>query len=66
MKTQILPKELVSILKYITTEAAVDEWGSSPPAPDSIELLVWLKRQVERSRSVSVLLLFGYKVTRTE
>jgi hypothetical protein len=27
---------------------------------------VWLKRQVERSRSVSVWLLFGYKVTRTE
>jgi hypothetical protein len=27
---------------------------------------VWLKSQVERSRSVSVLLLFGYKVTRTE
>jgi hypothetical protein len=27
---------------------------------------VWLKSQVERSRSVPVLLLFGYKVTRTE
>jgi hypothetical protein len=27
---------------------------------------VWLKSQVERSRSVLVLLLFGYKVTRTE
>jgi hypothetical protein len=28
--------------------------------------IVWLKSQVERSRSVLVLLLFGYKVTRTE
>jgi hypothetical protein len=27
---------------------------------------VWLKSQVEQSRSVPVLLLFGYKVTRTE
>jgi hypothetical protein len=27
---------------------------------------VWLKSQVERSRSVLVLLLFGYKVTRME
>jgi hypothetical protein len=27
---------------------------------------VWLKRQVERNRSVLVLLLFGYKVSRTE
>jgi hypothetical protein len=27
---------------------------------------VWLKSQVEWSRSVPVLLLFGYKVTRTE
>jgi hypothetical protein len=27
---------------------------------------VWLKSQVERSRSVPVLLLFGYKVIRTE
>jgi hypothetical protein len=27
---------------------------------------VWLKSQVERSRSVPVLLLFGYKVTRME
>jgi hypothetical protein len=27
---------------------------------------VWLKSQVERSRSVPVLFLFGYKVTRTE
>jgi hypothetical protein len=26
---------------------------------------VWLKSQVERSRFVPVLLLFGYKVTRT-
>jgi hypothetical protein len=28
--------------------------------------IVWLKSQVERSRSVPVLLLFGYKITRTE
>jgi hypothetical protein len=28
--------------------------------------IVWLKSQVERSRSVPVLLLFGYKVIRTE
>jgi hypothetical protein len=27
---------------------------------------VWLKSQVEWSRSVSVLLLFGYKVSKTE
>jgi hypothetical protein len=27
---------------------------------------VWLESQVERSRSVPVLLLFGYKVTRTK
>jgi hypothetical protein len=27
---------------------------------------VWLKRQVERNRYVLVLLLFDYKVTRTE
>jgi hypothetical protein len=27
---------------------------------------VWLKSQVERSRSVPILLLFGYKVTITE
>jgi hypothetical protein len=27
---------------------------------------VWLKSQVEQSRSVPVLLLFGYKITRTE
>jgi hypothetical protein len=27
---------------------------------------VWLKGQVERNRSVPILLLFGYKVTRTE
>jgi hypothetical protein len=27
---------------------------------------VWLKSQVERNHSVSVLLLFGYKGTRTE
>jgi hypothetical protein len=38
-----------------------------PMAPRPLgSISVWLKSQVERSRSVPVLLLFGYKVTRTE
>ena len=36
-----------------------------PPSPENLGS-VWLKSQVERSRSVPVLLLFGYKGTRTE
>jgi hypothetical protein len=48
-------------------------WAIQPPKSfrkrcEPISLLgsVWLKSQVERNRSVPVLLLFGYKVTRTE
>jgi hypothetical protein len=47
----------------------------APPAQAQLSCLideafrlgsVWLKSQAERSRSIPVLLLFGYKVTRTE
>jgi hypothetical protein len=42
-------------------------WHSTAPRPRRPFLgSVWLKSQVERNHSVLVLLLFGYKVTRTE
>jgi hypothetical protein len=45
------------ISEYILREGFTFQWFHGS---------VWLKSQVERNRSVPVLLLFGYKVTRTE